>query len=105
MTANSVPELRALKPVAHLISVFFLCLQLHGSVLVFSRMEAYKRELSLKRMNSPQFRLGLGSRNTFPQLAQLMHIAECGVPVRADGNEGLASSLRYANHGSSSAEL
>lgn len=34
----------------------------------------------------------------FPQLAQRMCIAECGVPVRVDGDGDLVSSLRYANH-------
>lgn len=37
----------------------------------------------------------------FPRLAQLMRIAERGVPVRVNGDGDLISSARCANHSSS----
>ena len=84
---------RALQRVANELLLF---LQAHE--YQFDWMMKTEREFSGQCLNPSRIQDWFGGEKHFPEIAQLVRLAERGVPVRIASGGDLALALRYSNH-------
>ena len=92
---DRVAATRALQRVSNELQLF---LQAHE--YQFDCMMKPERVFSGQCLNPSRIQGWFGSEKHFPEIAQLVRLAERGVPVRVASGGDLALALRYSNHSS-----